>query len=287
MSAQHPLPNSVLVCGAARNCARTIVRDLERLRDATDWIAKVQFLVVESDSDDGTLATLQQLASTWSTLQLVTLGRLRETTPGRTERIAMARNRCLDALDGDARFADVDHLIVADLDGMCRDLQADALKSCWSLSVPWSVCSANQGDYYYDIWALRHPHWCPGDAGQDQEALVPALGKSAAKQLSVFSRMVHIARDAAPIEVDSAFGGLAVYKRASIKGLRYVGLDDQGRPVCEHVALNLALRRRGGRIFIHPRLINARRTEHSGRRGFWRTLRRQLWHGLQGHGWGG
>lgn len=286
MNSPHPLPRSVLVCGVVRDCAGRVGRDLARLRVATAWIPKAQFLVVESDSGDDTLPTLRRLAASWPALQVRSLGRLRDELPERTDRIARARNTCLELLQNDARYADVDHMIMADLDGMCVDLRADALRSCWQLDVPWSVCTANQGDCYYDIWALRHPHWCPGDIGIEQAELTPFMGRSAAKNLAVLARMVHIPADTAPIEVDSAFGGLAVYKRAALAGLRYEGRDPQRRPAADHVALHLALRARGGRIFIHPGLINARRTEHAKRKGFWRALRRLLWNGLRGRGWG-
>lgn len=285
MTIIHPPPRSVLVCGPARDCERTIRSDLERLRAATSWIPKVRFLVVESDSSDATVTTLQGLAGSWPRLQVISLGSLRERMPERTDRIAHARNTCLDALQGDARYADVDHMIMADLDGMCRALEAEALESCWRLDVPWSVCTANQGDYYYDVWTLRHPQWCPGDAWHDQAALIPLLGQSEATNVAIFSRMVHIPRNAAPIEVDSAFGGLAVYKRAALDGLRYAGHAPDGKTASDHVALHLALRQRGGRIFIHPGLINAHRTKHAGRKKLWRTLRRRLWNGLRGRGW--
>jgi hypothetical protein len=203
----------------------------------------------------------------------------------RTDRIAHARNTCLEALRSDPRYADVDHLVMADLDGMCRDLTAEALRSCWSLAVPWDAVCANQGDYYYDVWTVRHPLWCPGDAWHDRNDLVPLIGETEADNVAIFSRMIHIARDAAPIEVDSAFGGLAVYKRAALDGVQYAGHAKDGRTASDHVAMNLAMRERGRRIFIHPGLINANKTKHAGRKKFWRTLRRRLWNGLRGRGW--
>ena len=285
MTALHPLPQSLLVCGPARNCARTIRRDLQRLREATAWIPRVQFLVVESDSSDHTAATLQALSQEWPALQVISLGSLRERLPERTDRIALARNTCLKTLREDSRYAEVDHLLMADLDGMCRDITEQALRSCWSLAVPWDAVCANQGDYYYDVWTLRHPLWCPGDAWHDRNDLVPLLGETEADNVALFSRMVHIPADAAPIEVDSAFGGMAVYKRAALEGVAYAGHARDGRTASDHVELNLAMRAAGRRIFIHPGLINVRHTKHASRKKFWRTLRRRLWNGLQGKGW--
>jgi hypothetical protein len=144
------------------------------------------------------------------------------------------------------------------------------------------VCGANQGDYYYDVWTIRHPQWCPGDCWREHELLVPLLGREGADEVAIFSRMVHIAPTRPWIEVDSAFGGLAIYRRASIGSARYVGLDEQGREVCDHVGLNLSMRAAGRRIFINPALINARSTKHAGRKKLLRTLRRKLWNRLRG-----
>jgi hypothetical protein len=47
------------------------------------------------------------------------------------------------------------------------------------------------------------------------------------------------------ILVESAFGGLAIYKTVAIKGRRYIG------DTCEHVSFNQGLK-----MYINPRLIS-------------------------------
>lgn len=278
-----PASLEVAVVGLARNCGRSIERDLNRLERATRIFRHVHFLVVESDSTDATLDVLRRLEQSRPALRHISLGALREQHPMRTDRIARCRNAYLDAIATDPRYAGVSHVLMVDLDGVCRGLDAAGLASCWQLAVPWSVCTANQGDYYYDIWALRHPVWCPGDAWREHDALVPLLGETEATNVSLFSRMVHIPRTAAPIEVESAFGGAAIYARAAALAARYDGLDAQGREVCEHVAYHARLRAAGHRIVINPALISARTTKHGGRKKFFRTLRRRLWNALRGH----
>jgi hypothetical protein len=271
------------VVGVARNCARSIARDLGVLERATQEFGRVHFLIVESDSTDGTVELLRRLELRHSALRHISLGRMSEQHPLRTVRIAHCRNSYLDAIARDPRYTAVTHVLMVDLDGVCRDLDARALASCWRMTVPWSVCTANQGDHYYDIWALRHPVWCPGDAWREHDALVPLLGETEATNVSLFSRMVHIPRTTAPIEVDSAFGGAALYTRDAALSARYEGLDREGREVCEHVGYHARLRAAGHRIFINPALINAERTKHGGRKKFLRTLRRRIWNALRGH----
>lgn len=278
---------TVLVAGVVRNGARRMRRDLEALRRATAdaGFRRVQWLIVESDSDDRTVEILRGLQLDWEGFDFVSLGATADRHPLRTDRIARSRNVYLTALASDPEYADVTHVVVADLDGVCADLDADALASCWQLAEPWSVCTANQGDYYYDVWALRHRQWCPEDAWQQRNALLPVIGEAEADKVALFSRMVHIPRDRAPIEVESAFGGLAVYRRDALLVARYDGLDVQGRQVCEHVAMHARLRAAGHRLFIHPGLVNARRTRHAGRKKFFRTLRRSVWNFVRGRPW--
>jgi len=277
-----PSDVSLLVVGVVRNGARRMGADLDRLQAATAGFASVQWLIVESDSTDDTVARLQARRAARPGFDYLSLGALRATHPLRTDRIAHCRNAYLDALAQQPRFAGVTHVLVADLDGVCGALRAESLAACFALPLDWAMCAANQGDYYYDIWALRHPQWCPGDAWAERQALVPLVGETEADQLALFARMLHIAPGRAPIEVDSAFGGLALYRRDALSAGRYAGLDAQGREVCEHVALHAALRAAGHRLYIVPALINARRTRHAGRKKFWRTLRRKAWNWLRG-----
>lgn len=267
----------VAVVGVIRNSARFLVCELERMRSATATFGKVHVLLIESDSTDTTLKLLRDAAHHWPALRYLSLGQLREQLPQRTARIAHCRNAYLDELAHNPLYAGVSHVIVADLDRVCGDLTAQALASCWSFAQDWGACTANQGDHYYDIWALRHEVWCPGDAWQDHARLLPLLGEPEATNVALFSRMVHIASDRPLIEVQSAFGGLAVYRREALLSARYAGLDADGREVCEHVTLHAAMRGAGWRIYINPALINARRTKHGGRKAFWRTQRRRLW----------
>lgn len=282
MKAKQSPPTNIAVIGVIRNGSRFLVRELARLRAATAAFKHVHVLLVESDSTDRTQAVLAAAATDWSALRYLSEGSLRERLPQRTARIAHCRNICLEEIARNPIYANVSHVIVADLDRVCHDLTPSALASCWGPNAPvdWAVCCANQGDWYYDLWALRHPVWCPGDVWQEHTQLLPLLGQTEATNVTQFARMVHIAPDRPWIEVDSAFGGLAVYRREVLLNARYVGLNESGKEICEHVALHEQIRANGGRIFINPALINAKRTKHGGRKGFWRTQRRLLWNWL-------
>lgn len=272
----------IAVVGVVRNHPARLRRTLDAVWRATSDFRKTHGFVVESDSTDNTPAALEAVSREIGGLAFRSLGSLREQIPQRTARIAHCRNTYLEELATNPRYRAVDLVMVVDMDGVSKDIDARGIGACLAFNEPWAACTANQLDYYYDIWALRHPQWCPGDAWKEHAALSPLIGRSQADNLCFFARMLHIDRNRPPIEVHSAFGGLAIYRRDALLSARYTGLDGAGEEICEHVTLHAAMRANGHRIFVHPALINARRTAHASRKKWFRTVRRTVWRWLRG-----
>jgi hypothetical protein len=109
---------------------------------------------------------------------------------------------------------------------------------------------------YYDIYALRHEHWSPGDCWKAFRA-ARVERRAAVFQTLVCDRQVPIGKNEAPILVDSAFGGLALYRLSYALKASYVGIDDDGEETCEHVSFNKDIGRAGGKLYIFPRLRNS------------------------------
>lgn len=280
-------PGELAVIGLVRNGQATIATAVARLAAALPPGRRVHWMVIESDSSDGTVAALERVAQDHPGFAFRSLGRLAERHPLRTDRIAQCRNAGLAWLE-DQRAAGVPiaHVLMADLDGVNDGLTAAALASCWTRD-GWAGCTANQAGRYYDLWALRHPAWCPSDCWAEADFLTAhGVPRDRAKMAAVYARMVVIPPDDDWIEVESAFGGLAVYRCEAVAGLRYAGLTPEGREVCEHVPFHQALRARGGKVFLNPRLLNGSAGDGATywpglaaaqqRRGSWR-LRAALW----------
>lgn len=286
MSTAGP-PGDLAIVGLVRNGAATIRSAVQRLASALPSDRRAHWMVIESDSDDGTVGVLEQLRGEVPGFDFRSEGRLADRHPRRTDRIARCRNAGLEWLEAlRAGGTPVSHLLMADLDGVNDGLTREALASCW-LREGWDACMANQAGSYYDLWALRHPEWCPGDCWKEADFLTAhGVPRDRATMAAAYLRMVTLAPDHEWIEVDSAFGGLAVYRADAIAGHRYRGLQDDGTEVCEHVPLHLSMRARGARLFINPRLVNGSAgdgdTYWSGpaaarrRAGSWR-LRVALW----------
>jgi glycosyltransferase involved in cell wall biosynthesis len=265
----------ILIAGVVRNCEKTLRNDILRLLESLKRCKALSWLVVESDSSDKTLNALRALEVEVPEFRFISLGSLCQTMPIRTQRIAHCRNAYLKQLRSNKLYSNVDCVVVADLDGVNNLVTADGFASCWMRS-KWDVCTANQRGPYYDIWALRHPIWSPNDCLQQYDFLLAhRVPKEAARWAAILTKMIKIGEMEDWIEVDSAFGGLAVYRRHVLDGVSYFGLDEAGGAVCEHVSLNHQIRSNGYRIFINPGLINAADTDHARQRTFAQCLVRR------------
>ncbi len=265
-----------LVVGLAKNCSKSIKTDIAKVRSALKAFKHVQWLVIESDSRDRTVKKLDELEREIENFRFISLGALRKEFALRTARIAHCRNRYLDELNSNPIYAHIDYVVVTDLDGVSDQLTEQGLLSCWARD-DWDVCTANQRGPYYDVWALRHKTWSPNDCWSQYRFLTEhGLSVNESLFAAIHSRMIKIDENLDWIEVDSSFGGLAIYRRKALDGSQYVGLDDEGEMVCEHVRLHAALRAHGGRIFINPGLINTGYTSHTKKLLLLSRIRRKI-----------
>lgn len=258
----------LLVVGVIRNGEKTISSEIYSLKNAFSDFSETHWLIIESDSNDNTVKKLSELSETIDNFSYKTLGNLAGRMALRTERLAYCRNIYLQEIRMNSEYVDFDYIAIVDLDGVNNLLTREGVRSCFEKNI-WDVCTANQLGNYYDIWALRHPIWSPVDCWE-QYGYLNQFAKSSEDSshllyAAVYSKMVVIPPDAEWIEVESAFGGLAVYKRKALidNNFSYVGLNKNGLEVAEHVSLHFGMAKNGYKIFINPRLINTDFTEHS------------------------
>ena len=252
-----------LVVGLARNCSPTIENDVLKINNALTPFGHTTWYVVESDSEDNTNEVLASLKTKLQNFDFISLGNLRQSLPKRTERLSYCRNYYLNEIRTNKFYEDIDYVVVTDLDSVNTHICEDAISSCW-IRDDWDMCSANQDAPYYDIWALRHELLSPNDCWELNDFLNTITGNNQKNLIkSVFSRMIKIRQDIDWIPVESAFGGFAIYKKDVLIIGNYKGLNSNGKEVCEHVELNKILRHNGAKLFINPKLINAKYTDHT------------------------
>jgi len=261
--------DSVIVVGIVKNISKSIRLDIENLGKSLSFFKEVHWFLVESGSSDNSKETLAELAQENANLNYRCIDIISDTENTRTENMAKARNEYLHYLHNGDNMNKYSYVVVADFNLLNSQISRSSILSSWVRS-DWDVVTANQSGPYYDIWALRHPFWSPNDCWQ-QHAFLRQYVKfpEIAMTYSMRSRMLNIPKNSEWINVDSAFGGLAIYKSKILKSESfYIGKNSQGQNICEHVPFHKFLTDAGAKIFVNPAMINARYTDHSRRMTF-------------------
>jgi len=257
MSLRKPIQSASLYFGGpVRNVANVIETEIDNLYTAFSGFKKVFCHVVDSDSSDDTLSVLERLSKKYPNFSYESKGQLEALGLIRTERIALCRNAFRTYLIDSSFESEIDFVIMADLDGMNHLINQQKIQQCWHINTDWDVLTANQEGPYYDTWTIRHLDWCPTDCWQQKARLEKLFGSDAALELAVNARQAVLRNDIGLIEVDSAFGGFAIYKKQVFLDGEYAGVDNDGHEICDHVPFHNQLRNKGYRIYINSALTN-------------------------------
>ena len=252
-----------MVTGLARDCQNHLAREIRRIESHLSKIfAEVDFFVVESDSSDNTTEVLALLSAKKSNFNYISLGELSRKIPERIERLRVCRNRYVDFVRDIALGAKPDFVMVIDFDIKNRALNLKPLAMLKS-SNWWAGIFVNQIGPYYDIYALRKQGWVEDDCFKTYRELALKMPTNDAKNEAIWSQMRRIPIEEELIEVDSAFGGLGVYRRRVFENFDYklVGKTDGGES--EHISLHKKIVGSGGRLFIVPAMTNFSYAPHN------------------------
>lgn len=250
-----------MICGTASNVENTLSLDLKTIHEALKEVKSIDIIIVESDSTDNTIQELEKLSKIYSNVRFFSLGTLKVKFPDKIDRIAHCRQYYFDYLNKNYSKNQFDYIVIYDLDGINNKLTNASFLSNWNYS-SWDVVTANQNGPYYDVAALRHYLWCPNDFTSEYNFFKEFYAVDFINALvqSGF-RKIYIPKNYGLIEVDSAFGGIAIYKAkvffssdGYIKNRKY-GID--------HVAFHKSITNKGYKIFINSEFINADYTEHT------------------------
>lgn len=270
-------PNSqarIVFAGCARNCSAFIPavrRNVERMAGLFRDSAVVIF---ENDSDDATKQLLHEWKATCSNVNLLLMDGICKIEPVRTRRLEFARNTLIEYVRS-RHLAAFDLLILIDLDDVnARELDLGQFERALEFirNTPHAAAVfANQLGTYYDMWALRHPTRCPGDVWEAvfDEVMAKGCTDEEAFASRFECRIPSLDPHSDALEVDSAFGGLGIYRLDFVVpnpnpylGYKVKLVDRDGSPnlvrwqTCEHVHFHRGLRSLGGKLFILPWLIN-------------------------------
>jgi hypothetical protein len=205
------------------------------------------YYVYENDSTDETAAALDDFAiRQWVTIEHDALGGedSRGFEPERTVRLAKCRTRCQEWVRNHA--ADASYVMVLDtdphggfsVDGVLNSLGwfCEMLGESFHRREPGAMAShslfvrkeeAGYGVAAYDAWAARLNNFEDRREHQWFHLLLPPVGSQ-------------------PIPMNSAFGGLCLYRREAFLAGVYDGSD------CEHVPFHKAMQKAGYQLFLNP-----------------------------------
>ncbi len=264
---------SAVFVGLARDCATQLPFVLDNIHLMAGFFAETAFIFAENDSQDATAEILGVFAAHRQDCHILTFDGIGQSLPQRTRRFAYLRNRCIAFIRADKRLRGFDYLIVLDMDDVNRDpLDPVAIVKAFEFLGSRDEIAGvfpNCRGIYYDMWTLREPKLCPGDVFEQQLDYVLAhqVDDLTAYNKIFVPRLFTLPEDAPPLAVNSAFGGLAIYKlryalKAEYKGFKpkeivQAGARHQIRfQVCEHVAFNGDIMRQGGKLYILPFFVN-------------------------------
>jgi hypothetical protein len=282
---------SILVVGTVRNVEKSIFREIQRCKDSLTRFDDVFFHLIESDSTDSTLVQLESLKKLVPNFSYTTLGNIEFQINDRLERLRYCRNQYVEYIRALSIESQPLFVLVTDLDGMNSALTSKSIDSCF-VRDDWDVVTANQTFGYYDILALRHPIWQKDDYTIQLDKRRKEIDASCnykylnklrkfieldkLKYQFVYSKMIRIKKNSEWIQVDSGYGGAAIYRTEVF--LKYDYSKEFDNSEADSVTLHRKLVRNSGRIFINPKFINSHFNTYNCNRYFLiRALRGFIW----------
>ena len=248
------------IVGTVRNVEHVLEQEFAQVNKIFGAFGEIYTYLVESDSEDKTSKVLSNMSASYNNFSYTSLGNIEKEISNRYARIAHCREIYLDYI----RKLDIkiDYIVVVDLDGMNSKLNTDAVASCFKHK-DWDAIFANQTGRYYDIGALRHQTWSPNDCFVVYNEMLKFTNEKNARLVAIQSRMITLEAKNVLIPVNSAYGGLGIYKKDAFVQGTYIGEDHNGNPLLDFVCFNEILTLKGYKLFINPQLINAKYNSHN------------------------
>jgi hypothetical protein len=258
---------NILFCGIARNVGAKLQRNIDCLHKTGELFKDYRIFIYENNSTDDTVQILTDNRS--NKLMYLSEKRLDEDYRSKIDSgedmwhynrcvvLAECRNKYLNYFEqSDMKF---DYVCVLDLDlngGWSYEgighaiftLESDEKNGCVSaygvLAEKYGKDSLEQHDtkdyVMYDSFAFRPLNWNIGV----HLISTPTFNK------------VHVKRGDEPFEVDSNFGGMAVYKSNALQDKKYGAKQwIEGVVDPDHVVLNRQVKKDGWKIIMDPSMI--------------------------------
>lgn len=247
-----------------RNCEQYLRKNLEFLSSLTSdkEIDAIDIFILENDSIDNTKSILDEYSSC-SNFHIFFEDNLTQKLTNRIERITYVRNKLLAEISSSNINYDIYIALDLDLDlflNTSKSLFINLLKN-FSKNNSEDAIFPNSKPFYYDLAALRAPNWVESDVWNQYAKATKKikLGKIFLRLYFVTRKQRKISEKIEKIKVNSAFGGIGIYKVDKyILSKQKYNISEIDN--CEHVQFNNAFENK----FIYPNWIIKAPTEHLG-----------------------
>lgn len=250
---------SVVFVGPVRNCGPFLKDVMSNIEKIGSLFKSYSCVFVESDSTDNSLQLLAEYASERTNVFVASMGKLEPKIPSRTQRIAANRNAAIKYCEDQGLLETHDFYIQMCVDDVnAQPIDLEGILSCFKYDLEsWDCMTANQEEYYYDIWTLRCKNWIDFDCWEMVNTRPDFMSREKAVDAYVISRQLKLDSSYGLIEVDAAHGGFSIYKSSIAKGCRYVGVNPNGyMEESDIMSFCRQVKDKGGKIFINTEMIN-------------------------------
>lgn len=233
--------STVLFCCLARNLGGIAEYTIARIEYLASFFKKYKILIYENDSNDNTRDILLDWKYKNDNVELIleNLNKKRheqDTSLERTTDMAYYRNQYLSKAKRND-FYNMDYTIVFDSDidggwsyfGICNSFSYNFDVVC-SNSLLYRTRDSITERLFYDTFAYR------------------PLNKESSENHSIYN-LLQFKVGQEPFRVNSAFGGMAIYKSSVLHNVEYKSYD------CDHPTLHRQLREFGYNIWLNPSQI--------------------------------
>lgn len=226
LSAKDLKESKIIICGIARNVEKAIPATIRSIQTIGEHFGDYRVFIYENNSTDNTAKKFREWQARNPRVTLISEnlsdedffvqeGDVRRKIY-KTEILAKGRNLVVGkALQQE--FDDYEYILMADMD-FARPWFIEGILTSFDFNEEWDAITANgimeKGDYW-DWYAFRHPIIPFGP-----ELYGPSWWSSHRKWRS----LIQFNLSDPFFRVQSAFGGLAIYKRASVQNAFYSGV---------------------------------------------------------------
>jgi glycosyltransferase involved in cell wall biosynthesis len=251
---------TVSICSIVRDCGREVAANIPRVEKLRTLFRDSEVVIFENDSKDNTKEVLRKWQQKSFNVHVFTddFGGgntipSRQQVNGnpnfsayRIDKMARYRNNYMQYLNTGG--IDRDFVIVIDLDIAGFDIEG--IVHSFGTLRKWDCITANGKSLSSRMTSQYHDSYALVEYGQINRPQTEEIIYSNQERFSFLKTGMPL------IPVDSAFGGLAIYRWSSLEGLYYSSMpndDPRVKSKCEHAALHKQMKESGrGSIYINP-----------------------------------